>query len=122
MQSKVGFPSSHHLKSYVAPKSCLKFAALSCQRMLAFLLRLHVSETIGDILVILKSFCRACRVGIQTALMIRSRLFLIGEFPVNSTSQLIRSKAVFFSKIRLTWLGLHFVLKGRWVSKISYFV
>ena len=27
MQSKTGFPSSHQLKSYVAPKSRLKFAA-----------------------------------------------------------------------------------------------
>jgi len=27
MQSKTGFPSSHQLKSYVAPKSCLKLAA-----------------------------------------------------------------------------------------------
>jgi len=27
MQSKTGFPSSHQLNSYVAPKSCLKFAA-----------------------------------------------------------------------------------------------
>jgi len=27
MQSKMGFPSSHQLKSYVAPKSCLQLAA-----------------------------------------------------------------------------------------------
>jgi len=27
MQSKTGFPSSHQLKSYVAPKSRLKLAA-----------------------------------------------------------------------------------------------
>ena len=39
MQSETGFPSSHQLKSYVAYKSRWNWRrALSCQRMLAFLL------------------------------------------------------------------------------------
>jgi len=44
MQSKTGFPSSHHLKSYVAPKSRLNLlGVLSCQRMLTFLFTLCIS-------------------------------------------------------------------------------
>jgi len=41
MQSETGFPSSHQLKSYVAHKSRPAWnwrCALSCHRMLAFLL------------------------------------------------------------------------------------
>jgi len=40
MQSEMGFPSSHQLKSYVASVPPEIGGALSCQRMLAFLLLL----------------------------------------------------------------------------------
>jgi len=48
MQSKTGFPSSHQLKSYVAPKSSLKFAARCHAGLLVFLNKCSAVAEMGD--------------------------------------------------------------------------
>ena len=52
MQSKTGFPSSHQLKSYVAPKSRLKFARRAVLSAHSGFLFKHTFAVIGDSLIL----------------------------------------------------------------------